>query len=101
MNIILTTPADSYRKVGKKKQKNQNMKIARNLIIEYCKKNHLAYWDLYEIMGGFGSIDKWKARGFVQADKIHFTKAGYKVQAELMYRAILNGYKSYELNGSK
>lgn len=100
-NILLTTPPDSFRGRGKKKQKNTDMKIARDTIVDYCIKNNLAYWDLYEIMGGFGSIEKWKAKGLARPDKLHFSKAGYEIQAELLYRALSNGFKSFELNGYK
>lgn len=98
-NILLTTPSDSYRKKGKSKADNPDIKLARNIMVDYCLKNNIAYWDLYEIMGGVGSIKKWKAKGLVQPDLLHFTKSGYELQAKLLYNALINGFKKSELNG--
>ena len=98
-NILLTTPSDSFRGKGKSRHNNSDMKIARNTIVEYCNKNNLAYWDFYEIMGGYGSIQKWKVKGLVQKDYLHFSKAGYELQGDLFYNAIINGFKIFELNG--
>lgn len=56
--ILLTTPADSFRKSRKGRVKNPDMNIAKETIIDYCLKNKLAYWNLYDIMGGFGSMGK-------------------------------------------
>jgi lysophospholipase L1-like esterase len=94
MAILFTTPADSYRK----KYKNPDMRIAKNALIEYCTDNHLAYWDLYEIMGGFGAMAKWKAKGLAAPDKVHFSRGGYELQGKLLYNAIENGYTIFKRN---
>ena len=90
--LLFTTPADSYRK----KYKNPDMRIARNTIIQYCEVNHFPYWDLYAIMGGFGSMAKWKAKNLSAPDKVHFSRAGYELQGKLMYSAFINGYNNFK-----
>jgi lysophospholipase L1-like esterase len=72
------------------------MKTAAEILKEYCKKNNLAYWDFYEIMGGYNSVYNWYLSGLSQYDHIHFTNAGYQLQAKLLYDAIENGVKKYE-----
>lgn len=101
--ILLTTPADSFRKSKKGKTKNLDMLAAKNTLIDYSKKNQLAYWDLYEIMGGFGSMGKWHTAGLAAKDKLHFSKKGYELQGALFYEAIWRDYKLFELlkNSSK
>ncbi len=91
--IILTTPADSYRRY---KYKNPDMQTAAEMLKEYCKKNDLAYWDFHSIMGGLNSVASWFKAGLSQYDKVHFTKAGYELQAKLFYDAIEKGLKKYE-----
>ena len=93
--FLLTTPGDSYRKARKGKVPNPDMKSARNTIIEYCKRNNLAYWDLYEIMGGYRSMGKWYASKLTSKDKLHFSRKGYEIQGELFYSALMNAYKEY------
>lgn len=91
-SILLTTPGDSYRH---KKIKNPNMPIAGNIIKEYCRDNKLAYWDWLEIMGGYGSMAKWVKTGLGQGDKLHLTRAGYEVEGELLYQALVTGFENY------
>ncbi|HET6227694.1 MAG TPA: GDSL-type esterase/lipase family protein [Bacteroidia bacterium] len=93
--ILLTTPGDSYRKSRKGRVKNPDMKIARVTIINYCVQHNLAYWDWFEIMGGYGSMNNWLLARLAQKDRVHYNGRGYMIQGDLLYRAILNGYNNY------
>lgn len=93
VSILFTTPPDANRK---KKYKNLNMLEIRNIIIEVCNNQNIAYWDLYEIMGGYGSVNKWYSRNLAQADRIHYTASGYMIQAELFNRALQNGLDRFK-----
>ena len=93
--ILLTTPADSYRKSRKGKIKNPDMQQARATIINYCLQHNLPYWDLYEIMGGYGSMGKWFIAKLSAKDRVHFNGRGYQIQADLFYRALMGGYDRY------
>ncbi len=90
--VLLTTPADFYKK---RTRRNPGVEIVRDKIISFAEQNNLAYWDLYEVSGGKHSADKWKSRGLMQSDGIHFTKAGYNLIGNLMYEAIIKGYNEY------
>ncbi len=93
--VLLTTPADSYRKSRKGRVKNPDMKIAKETIIEYCQKNKLPYWNLYDIMGGFGSMGKWYTMKLTAKDRVHFSGRGYQIQGDLFYNALMKGYSKY------
>jgi lysophospholipase L1-like esterase len=93
--ILLTTPGDSYRKSRKGRIKNPDMKIARVTIINYCIQHNLAYWDWFEIMGGYGSMYNWFLAKIAQKDRVHYNSKGYMIQGDLLYRAIMNGYTRY------
>ncbi|MEW6087080.1 MAG: SGNH/GDSL hydrolase family protein [bacterium] len=69
--------------------KNEKLGFIRNSIINYALKNNYAYWDLYSIMGGDGSIEKWHKKSLVQNDRIHFFKNGYELQGKLLFEAFL------------
>ena len=94
-SILLTTPADSFRKSRKGRVKNPNMNLARVTIINYCLQHNLPYWDLYEIMGGYGSMAKWFNAQLSAKDRVHFNGKGYQIQGELFYQALINGYLDY------
>jgi hypothetical protein len=93
--ILLTTPADSYRKSRKGRIKNPDMQQARATIINYCLQHNLPYWDLYEVMGGYGSMGKWFIAKLSAKDRVHFNGRGYQIQADLFYRALMGGYDRY------
>lgn len=93
--VLLTTPGDSYRKSRKGRIKNPDVKVAKETIIKYALEHNLAYWDLYEIMGGYGSMGKWYAMKIAQKDRIHFTGRGYQIQGDLLYQAFMQGYQNY------
>jgi lysophospholipase L1-like esterase len=93
--FLLTTPPDSYRKARRIRVKNPDMKKARLVIVNYCLQHNLAYWDMYEIMGGYGSMAKWFSAKLAAKDRVHFSGKGYQIQADLFYSALIKGYENY------
>ena len=93
--FLFTTPGDSYRKSRKGRVKNPDMKVARVTIINYCQQHNLAYWDWYEIMGGYGSMANWFLMKLAQKDRVHYNGRGYMIQGDLLYRALMKGYNQY------
>lgn len=93
--ILITTPPDSYILTHKKRIKNTNLKSIRAIIINYSNQHNIAYWDWYEIMGGYGAMMKWFQLQLAQKDKVHFTAKGYQIQGDLLYRALIEGYENY------
>lgn len=87
-DFLLLTNGDAKYK-GKK---TKNVAEAREVLRQLAFRHGLALWDQYEIMGGDGAIDEWKGAGLSQADRIHYTKAGYAKLAELLYQAIEKSY---------
>lgn len=87
--ILITTPPDSYRK---KRYPNPNLALAKQVIIKIAENGNCAVWDLYEIMGGYTSMKLWLKAGLAAGDKIHFSRAGYALQGDLLFNAFLNAY---------
>jgi hypothetical protein len=94
--IILTTPADSYKKSSKGRVKNPYMKSAKETVIKYAMEHDLAYWDLYDIMGGYGSMAKWYTAKLSAKDRVHFSAKGYQIHGDLLYQAFMKGYEGYK-----
>lgn len=47
------------------------------------------YWDFYTVAGGHGASDKWLADKLMnQNDHIHLLKAGYELEAQLLFDAL-------------
>lgn len=94
--VLLTTPGDSFKKSRKGRVKNPDMKLAKETVIKYALDHNLAYWDLYEVMGGFGSMAKWYTAKLSAKDRVHFSGRGYQIQGDLFYQAFLQGYEKYK-----
>lgn len=92
-DILLTTPGDSFRKSKKGRVKNPNVATARNAVMYYASGHNCAYWDLYGVMGGYGSMAKWFAAKLSAKDRVHFSGQGYILQGGLMYQALKDGYE--------
>jgi lysophospholipase L1-like esterase len=54
-----------------------------------------AVYDLFEIMGGLGSIRKWQNADLAASDKIHLSKKGYELQADMMTFAFREAFGNY------
>jgi len=96
--VLLTTPADNFRR---RRYPNKNNEKARQAIFEVAREMGLVVWDLYQVMGGFQSINNWYSNRLAQRDKLHFTSKGYQLQGELLYQAIDQGYRQYQRQQSQ
>lgn len=47
------------------------------------------FWDMYEVMGGYGSSDAWKEAGLMTGDRVHFTPNGYRLIGDMLFDAIM------------
>lgn len=83
--ILLTVPNDSY---YKRQYPNPYTKDAREVIYQLAEEYNMAVWDFYEVMGGFGSAKFWYQNELMPKDRIHFTKLGYSIKADLLLEAL-------------
>lgn len=51
-----------------------------------------AFWDMYESMGGSGSLEKWIRADLISPDLIHPKGPGADLLGELMAEALMNAY---------
>lgn len=68
---------------------NPNGKLAREVFYRLAKETQGAVWDLFSIMGGYRSIDRWREAGLAKKDCVHFTNEGYTLLGELLAQALL------------
>ena len=94
-SVIVTSPPDTY---IMRRYKNLHTGSVSNIQQRICIKNNYAFWDFYNIMGGAGSVTKWRKLGLANLDMVHFLQKGYEVQGTLLYRALMNGYNNHNRN---
>ena len=60
-----------------------------------------AFWNMYEVMGGKGSMTKWVNCGLAGSDYVHFTPAGAKKMAHMLYETLQFYYKFYRFRSGQ
>ncbi len=58
-------------------------------------RNHVAYWDLYEAMGGENSMIAWVQNGLAGPDYVHFTTAGARKVGNILSNNFSTMYEFY------
>ncbi len=87
--ILFTTCTDSYRHHSPNRQGEEARMAFARLAVSY----DAALWDVFDIMGGLGSIESWEAAGLARGDRVHFTGAGYDLLGDLLFNAIVDAWK--------
>ena len=65
-------------------------------VMEALSKEHdAAVWDLFGVMGGLNSIALWEEHRLAKSDKIHFTRAGYRLNSDLLFWAFWEAYEQH------
>ena len=95
--ILLTTPAESFRRTSKGYVRNENISLIANTILAYAEREGLACFDLFGMTGGINSSKKWQDAKLLGRDRIHYTVDGYYEQGKLLYKALIRTITNYEL----
>ena len=67
-----------------------------DLMKEECMKNDIAYFSMYEAMGGENSMITWVKEGMAAADYVHFSPKGTKLISEVFYQCLHNDLAAVE-----
>lgn len=78
--FLFTSPPDtrSQKRIPKFQQE----------VVQSLSKLPAAYYDLNQVMGGYGSSEAWVKNGCFLKDQLHLTKEGYQLQAKLFALAL-------------
>lgn len=93
--LLFTSNSDSFTGRRRRKKPNANVFAAREAMIRLSKKHRAAVWDLFSVMGGLGSMQKWYKAGIGKRDLIHFSRSGYFIIGDLMTEALLSSYQTH------
>ncbi|MDR1407967.1 MAG: GDSL-type esterase/lipase family protein [Tannerella sp.] len=87
--ILITTPAESFRRVQRQHERNRNIGKIATAIRDYAEKEGLACFDLYGATGGANSCEKWGKANLLGRDRVHYSIDGYHEQGKLLYKALV------------
>jgi lysophospholipase L1-like esterase len=86
--LLFVSNTDSYKKVKRNFYKNPKGKEVQKAMHNLAHQHQGAVWDLFTIMGGYGSIATWKNNGLATRDLIHLTRKGYQLTGDLFFKAL-------------
>ncbi len=94
--LFMTNNDSSRRKSRRRRIVNTNGPIVQQAFYTLAEKWQGGLYDLFEIMGGLGSMQQWQKAGLAQKDRVHFTRTGYSILGNMFYDAFLEFYLSQE-----
>lgn len=92
-SFLFITNNDCYLSLRRKRKRfNPNTVRAREAFIDLAKEYNGCVFDVYSLMGGFKSSDKWLKAKLMKRDHIHFTREGYQLLGDILYNSIIDDY---------
>jgi lysophospholipase L1-like esterase len=92
VSFLITTPPPSQ---FKRKFPNTFVAEYTKEILAQAEVKHYAVWDLFTHFGGLFGIHQMAKEGLIGGDKVHYTKAGYEKQGQLLTEAFLQAFQLY------
>jgi lysophospholipase L1-like esterase len=101
--IILIGPADMSTKINGKLQSYPYLAKIIDALKETALQNNIAFWNMYEVMGGQNSMIDWvkNAPPLAATDYIHFSTKGAEKIAGLFYESLMIYYDYYNFEKEK
>ena len=97
--ILFVTNNDSFRRIRRRVYRvNTNGALVENIFLQLGREYNAGVWNLFDIMGGTGSMAKWEAASLAKADKVHFTEEGYRLLGDLLFNALMDRYVEHMKN---
>jgi lysophospholipase L1-like esterase len=90
--ILISIHPDSFRR---KNKRNPGVLAVREKLIEYADREKITYFDLFEAGGGKEFAEQWRDKELLRPDGVHFTRAGYELQGNMFYLALIKAYNLY------
>ncbi len=98
--VIVIGPSDMSIKEGDRYVTRPFLEDVRDAMKENALAQGAAFWDMYDAMGGRGSMSSWVEADppLAATDYTHFSPAGSKKIGELFYTALINDYAAWRSN---
>ncbi len=97
--FIWITNNDSAMRHGRGRRRyyspNKNGARVQEAMKQLAQEYNGGVVDVYALMGGLGSAQKWINQDLMKRDHIHFTNQGYQLIGDIIYSAIAEDYAKY------
>lgn len=87
-SIVFIGPTDMCLPVNGKMETYPLLPYLNAELMKTCLENNVAYWSMYDAMGGKGAMKLWVDEKLTAKDYMHFTWKGTKIISELFFIAL-------------
>ena len=91
-SILVISPPDRAIREGGRWQPIPRMRNLVQAQRQAALDEGAAFWNLFQAMGGAGSIERWTTAQLAQPDRVHLTRSGYRFVAQMLYEELMRGY---------
>jgi len=96
VSFLFIGPTDMCIPVNGKMETYPLLPYLNTKLMETCLDNDIAYWSMYDAMGGKGAMELWVEEKLAGNDYTHFTRKGTKIISELFFTALYLDLKEQE-----
>lgn len=75
-SILLVGPSDMSTRIDGQLKTYPMVPYLDQQMKKMAKEEQIAYWSMYNAMGGYNSMVRWREQGLAGGDYVHFTRAG-------------------------
>ena len=87
-NVIFIGPSDMTTNENGQMKTYPLLPYLNKILKQTCKENDIAFWSMYDAMGGKNSMQHWVDQGLAANDYTHFSPSGTKIISELFFLAL-------------
>ncbi|MGC1633607.1 MAG: lipase [Gelidibacter sp.] len=87
-NMIFIGPSDMTTNENGQMKTYPLLPYLNKILKQTCKENDIAFWSMYDAMGGKNSMQHWVDQGLAANDYTHFSPSGTKIISELFFLAL-------------
>ena len=88
-SLLFIGPSDMITTVDGEQMSYPMLPYLDHVLAEMVAEQGGAYYSLFRLMGGAGSMFSWRDKGLAGEDMIHFTRAGAKKVGEMLAKQLL------------
>lgn len=87
-SFLFIGPTDMSTTINGNMETYPLLPYANEQLIDMCMNNNIAYWSMYDAMGGKNTMPVWVEKKLAANDYTHFTPKGTKIISELFFTAL-------------
>ncbi len=95
--LLFVGPSDMSTSVNGDISSYPAMPIIVDSLRRMALRNGVAYWSIYDAMGGFNTMRAWVEKGWANTDYIHFSPKGVDIMGERFVEAFRRMYSFYQM----